>query len=94
MSDSEEKRFEPTSSRLRRARHEGNVTRSGEVSSMAAFAAATLAATAAVPLAAAGAAAALRDAARGSFAAAVLVTIATLPLVAPLGAHPWLVFPW
>ena len=29
-----------------------------------------------------------------TFAAAVLVTIATLPLVAPLGAHPWLVFPW
>jgi len=29
-----------------------------------------------------------------TFAAAVLVTLATLPLVAPLGAHPWLVLPW
>ena len=29
-----------------------------------------------------------------TFAAAVLVTLATLPLVAPLGARPWLVFPW
>jgi flagellar biosynthesis protein FlhB len=67
MSASEEKRFEPTPSRLRRARHEGNVTRSGEVGSMVAFAAATLASIAAVPLAAAGAAAAVRDAARGSF---------------------------
>jgi flagellar biosynthesis protein FlhB len=67
VSDSEEKRFEPTPSRLRRAQREGNVTRSGEVSSVAAFAAATLASTAAVPLAAAGAAAAVRDAARGTF---------------------------
>jgi flagellar biosynthesis protein FlhB len=67
MSGSEEKRFEPTPSRLRRARHEGNVTRSGEVSSVAAFAAATLAATAAVPFGAAAAAAALPEAARGSF---------------------------
>jgi flagellar biosynthetic protein FliR len=29
-----------------------------------------------------------------TFAAAVLVTLVTLPLVAPLGAHPWFVFPW
>jgi len=29
-----------------------------------------------------------------TFAAAVLVTLATLPLVAPLGAHPWLPVPW
>jgi flagellar biosynthetic protein FliR len=29
-----------------------------------------------------------------TFAAAVLVTLATLPLVAPLGARPWLVLPW
>jgi flagellar biosynthesis protein FliR len=29
-----------------------------------------------------------------TFAAAVVVTVATLPLVAPAGAHPWLVLPW
>ena len=28
------------------------------------------------------------------FAAALLVTIAALPLLTPLGAHPWLVMPW
>ncbi len=28
------------------------------------------------------------------FAAALLVTIVTLPLLAPLGARPWLVLPW
>ena len=68
MSGSEEKRFEPTPSRLQRARRDGNVARSGEVSSIAAFAAATLAATTAVPLAAASAAGALRAAAHGPFA--------------------------
>jgi flagellar biosynthesis protein FliR len=29
-----------------------------------------------------------------TFAAAVLVTLVTLPLVARLGAQPWLVLPW
>jgi flagellar biosynthetic protein FliR len=29
-----------------------------------------------------------------TFAAAVVVTLATLRLVAPLGAHPWMVLPW
>jgi flagellar biosynthesis protein FliR len=29
-----------------------------------------------------------------TFAAAVLVTLAALPLVAPLGARPWLELPW
>jgi hypothetical protein len=28
------------------------------------------------------------------FAAGLLVTIATLPLLAPLGARPWLILPW
>ena len=28
------------------------------------------------------------------FAAALLVTLAGVPLLAPLGAHPWLVLPW
>ncbi len=28
------------------------------------------------------------------FAAALLVTIAAIPLLAPLGGHPWLVLPW
>ncbi len=28
------------------------------------------------------------------FGAALLVTIAAIPLVAPLGGHPWLVLPW
>jgi flagellar biosynthesis protein FlhB len=67
MSAAGEKRYDPTPSRLRRARSEGNVARSAEITSLAAFAAATLASTAALPLAAGGAATALRDAARGSF---------------------------
>lgn len=29
-----------------------------------------------------------------TFAAALLITVATLPLVAPLGARPWFVLPW
>jgi hypothetical protein len=28
------------------------------------------------------------------FAAALLVTLVTVPLVVPLGARPWLVLPW
>ena len=90
MSGSEEKRFEPTPSRLRRAQLEGNVTRSGEISSIAAFAAATLASTAAVPFAAAGAAAAVRDASRTPFAAGAgglgAVALAALLPAAAAGA--------
>jgi flagellar biosynthesis protein FlhB len=67
VSTGEEKRFEPTPSRLRRAQREGNATRSVEVSSIAAFGAAIFAASAALPIAASGAATAIRDAARGSF---------------------------
>jgi flagellar biosynthesis protein FlhB len=93
VSGSEEKRFEPTPSRLQRARRDGNVARSVEVSSVAAFAAATLAACAAVPLAAACAAQALRAAARDPFAsnaalggAAALACAALVPAAAAAAA--------
>ena len=61
MSAGGEKPFDPTPARRRRARREGNVARSNEVTGVAAFAAALLAVTAAVPLAAAAASVALHD---------------------------------
>jgi flagellar biosynthetic protein FlhB len=63
VKDSGDKRYDATPSRRRRARLDGNVARSGELTSLAAFAAATLAAAAAVPAAAGGAFSALRAAA-------------------------------
>ena len=63
MTDSGDKHFDATPSRRQRARREGNVARSGELTSLAAFGAATLATAAALPAAAEGAFAALRDAA-------------------------------
>jgi len=91
MSAAEEKRFEPTPSRLRRAQREGNVTRSAEVSSIAAFAAATLVSIGALPLAAAGGASALHGAARLGTAGAFggigsLALAALLPMAAAAGA--------
>jgi flagellar biosynthesis protein FlhB len=90
---SDEKRYEPTPSRKSRARREGNVARSVELTSVAAFAGAIVAAVVAVPLVAAAAAAAVRLAARhasanagaatpGRFAAAAIVMCALLPAAA------------
>jgi flagellar biosynthetic protein FlhB len=61
MSDAEDKRFDATPARRARAKREGNVARSGEISSIAAFGAAVLAAAFAVPLGAVGAVAAVRE---------------------------------
>ncbi|HEX3462873.1 MAG TPA: EscU/YscU/HrcU family type III secretion system export apparatus switch protein [Candidatus Elarobacter sp.] len=64
MSDAGEKRHEATPAKRRRARREGNVARSSELTSIAAFGAATLTAAVAVPLAAAAAIAAVRESAK------------------------------
>ncbi len=61
MTDSGDKRYDATPSRRLRARRDGNVARSGELTSLAAFGAATLATAAALPAVAAAACAALRD---------------------------------
>ena len=61
MSGSDDKRFDATPARRARAKREGNVARSGEVSSLAAFGGAVLAAAFAVPFAAGGAIAAVRE---------------------------------
>ena len=89
MSDAQDKRFEATPSRRRRAVREGNVARSAELTSVAAFGGAVLAATAAVPLAAGAAVAALHAAlrqAQGDSVAAhglgVVAVAALLPVVA------------
>lgn len=50
MSDTADKRFDPTPSRRERAKREGNSPRSSELCSLASFAAAVLATTLAVPL--------------------------------------------
>ena len=63
MTDSGDKRYDATPSRRSRARRDGDVARSGELTSLAAFGAATLAAVAALPPAAAAASAVLRGAA-------------------------------
>jgi flagellar biosynthesis protein FlhB len=60
MSGEADKRFEPTPARKRRARQEGNVPRSPELTSVAAFAGATLAAIIAIPLLAVAASTELR----------------------------------
>jgi flagellar biosynthesis protein FlhB len=60
MNEGGDRRFEPTSARKRRAVREGNVARSAELSTVVAFAAATVAAAVAVPLAAVAAAALMR----------------------------------
>src|SRR3984885_1045200 len=76
MTGAEDKRYDATPARRLRAEREGNVARSSEVTSLAAFAAAVLAAVARVPLAAACAVAAVREGAahplsRGGGAAAL-----------------------
>ena len=88
MTDSGDKRYDATPSRRERAKRDGNVARSGELTSVAAFGAATLVAAAAIPLAAGAAFGAVREAAayphvaRGSPALAVLALAALAPAVA------------
>jgi flagellar biosynthetic protein FlhB len=89
VTDSGDKRFDATPSRRRRARREGNVARSGELTSLAAFGAATLAAAAAVPAAAEAAFAAVRGAAVrpvGGGIAPAIAGIALAGLVPALAA--------
>jgi flagellar biosynthesis protein FlhB len=78
MSDDGDKRFEPTPSRRRRAKREGNAPRSTELASTIAFAAAIGVATLSVPLAAAAAASALRRGAAGAGASVAVLTAAAL----------------
>ncbi len=82
MSDAGERRFEPTPSHRKRARREGNVARSTELSGLAAFAAAACAAVVAVPFGARAAAAALRS---GS-SLAPLTTLAAAALAPAIAA--------
>ena len=91
MTDSGDKRYDATPSRRRRAQRDGNVARSGELTSLAAFGASTLAATATVPLMAGAAFTALRDAAAhplgdSSPALAFLAIAGLVPAVAAAGA--------
>jgi flagellar biosynthesis protein FlhB len=67
MSATEDKRFEATPARRARAKRDGNVARSGEITSIAAYGAAVLAAVAAVPLGTAGVVAAVRETAAHPF---------------------------
>jgi len=80
-----DKPFAATPSRRDRAKRDGNVARSAEVCSVAAFGGSLLAACAAVPLAAQGAAAALADAAAHPFtpSASPAVGIVALAALAP-----------
>ena len=83
MSAAGEKPFDPTPARRRRARREGNVARSNEITSIAAFAAALLAVTAAAALAADAAIAALRDVIAHVSAAASVARRADVIAVSP-----------
>ena len=82
MTDSADKRYDATASRRDRAKREGNVARSGELTSLAAFGAAVLAAAAAVPVAAGGAFGAVRDAAAHPFGRGVSPALATVAVAA------------
>ena len=82
VTDSGDKRYDATHGRRLRARRDGNVARSGELTSVAAFGAATLAATVAVPAAATAAFAALRAAAAHPLRAGVSSALANLALAA------------
>jgi flagellar biosynthesis protein FlhB len=87
MSAAGEKPFEATPARRARARRDGNVARSAEASSVAAFAAAIVAAMLAVPLGAGAAASAVRVTAQRAHAVeapafALLVVAALLPAAA------------
>jgi flagellar biosynthesis protein FlhB len=82
LSATEERRYDPTPSRRRRAVAEGNVARSAEVTSVAAFGAATLAALVSVPLVAGAAVTALRTSAQHPDAAAGVAVFATIACAA------------
>jgi flagellar biosynthesis protein FlhB len=90
--DSGDKRYDATPSRRERAKRDGNVARSGELTSLTAFGASTLAGALAVPAAAGGAFTAVRDAAahplRGgvSPALASVALAALMPAIAAAGA--------
>jgi len=88
VSDADEKRHEATPAKRRRAHREGNVARSAELTSVAAFGAATLAAAVAIPLGAAAAIAALREAAnhRANGGIVALICAALLPLASAASA--------
>jgi flagellar biosynthesis protein FlhB len=92
VSGSDDKRFDATVSRRARAKREGNVAQSAELSGMAAFGAATLVTMLAVPLGASAVVAALRDIAahplghRTSAALAGAASAALLPLAAAAAA--------
>lgn len=77
MSDAEEKRHDATPAKRRRAQRDGNVARSYEMTTVAAFGAAMLAASLAVPFAAAATTNAVRAAAR-SIATATAPTTGTI----------------
>jgi flagellar biosynthetic protein FlhB len=82
LTDSADKPYDATPSRRQRAKRDGNVPRSGELTSLAAFAAATLAAAAAVPAGAAAAFAVVRDAAANPRAVGVSPALAGIALAA------------
>jgi flagellar biosynthesis protein FlhB len=80
VTDSGDKRYDATPSRRQRARRDGNVARSGELTSLAAFGAATLAAGAAVPAAAGAALTSLRDVAAHPIGGGVSPGLASIAL--------------
>ena len=82
VTDSGDKRYDATPARRQRARRDGNVARSGELTSLAAFGAATLAAAATVPAAAGAAFAALRGAAARPDAGGISPALASIALSA------------
>ncbi len=78
---SDEKPFEPTQSRLERARREGDVARSQELGNVAAFGAALLGAVFAAPAVGNASAAMLSAAASGRLGAASIASVIVLMLV-------------
>lgn len=81
-----EKHFEPTPSRIERAKREGNMTRSSEFGANAAFAAGIAAVVSVGPAFSAAARAALERAAHGAVDGAALVAIAACAIVPMIGA--------
>jgi len=86
VSASEDKRFESTPSRRERAKREGNIAQSAELSGMAAFGAATLVTMLAVPLGASAVVAVLRDVAAHPHARGAPSALAGVALAALLPA--------
>lgn len=86
MSESGERRFDPTPTRKERALREGNVARSAELGGIAAFGAALLAAFGAAPLVAAGAAAWFRTSAAHPLDATLPAGAASLAVAALMPA--------